>query len=210
MLAGLKGLLHHVPLYVALQKGIGADRLRYRSIEALQLKDGDTVLDLGCGPAYYFERLPKVDYYGYDTEPRYIDYAQAKWGTQGTFRCELFDADQVAKLPPVDAVMLLGLLHHLSDEQCRELLELAGRALAPGGQVVSVDTCFEPTQGRISHWMSANDRGEYVRQPAGFTKLAEEFFGKVDGEVVNDATRIPSSHWMMRMRSPQRATMSPS
>ncbi len=203
MLAGLKSLLHHVPLYVALQKGIGADRLRYRCIEALDLHDGDAVLDLGCGPAYYFERLPKVTYVGYDTEPRYIAYANDKWGDKASFRCELFDEEQAKTLPPIDAVMMLGLLHHLSDEQCRQLLELAGKVLAPGGTVISVDTCFEPTQGRISRWMSENDRGEYVGEPSRFTNLAEEFFGKVDGEIVNDATRIPSSHWMMRMQAPQ-------
>lgn len=203
MLAGLKRLLHHVPLYVALQKGIGADRLRYRCIEALDLHDGDSVLDLGCGPAYYFERLPNVTYFGYDTEQRYIAYANAKWGDKASFRCELFDDEQAKTLPPIDAVMMLGLLHHLSDEQCRQLLELAGKVLAPGGTVISVDTCFEPTQGRISRWMSENDRGEYVGEPSRFTNLAEEFFGKVEGEVVNDATRIPSSHWMMRMQAPQ-------
>ena len=88
--------------------------------------------------------------------------------------------------------MLLGLLHHLSDEQCRQLLTLAGRVLAPGGRVISVDTCFEPTQGRISHWMSANDRGEHVRTPEAFTALAREYFKDVDGEVLNTTTRIPS------------------
>jgi hypothetical protein len=104
--------------------------------------------------------------------------------------------------------MLLGLLHHLSDEDSRTLLRLAARALAPGGRVISVDTCFEPNQGRISRWMSANDRGEYVREPASFLALATEFFAEVDGEVVDDATRIPSSHWMMRMREPLRAAES--
>ena len=203
MLAALKGLLHHVPLYVALQKGVGADRLRYRCIAALDLQPGDTVLDLGCGPAYYFGRLPNVTYYGYDTEPRYIDYARRRWGDRAQFRCEIFTEASLADLPPVDAVMLLGLLHHLSDEQCRQLLGLVGKALAPDGQVISVDTVFEPTQGRISRWMSENDRGEYVRDPDGFTALAQEFFGTVDGAVVNDATRIPSSHWMMRMRVPR-------
>jgi hypothetical protein len=50
--------------------------------------------------------------------------------------------------------------------------------------------------------MSANDRGEHVRSPEAFVALAGESFAKVDGEVVDDATRIPSSHWMMRMSAP--------
>jgi SAM-dependent methyltransferase len=209
VLRGLKHLLGYVPLYVALQRGVGADRLRYRCLTELGLQPGDVVLDVGCGPAYYFERLPKgIRYFGFDTSATYIEYARKRWGDRAEFRTEVFNADHLNELPPVNAVMLLGLLHHLSDEDSRTLLRLAAQALAPGGRVISVDTCFEPKQGRISRWMSANDRGEYVREPASFVALATEFFAEVDGEVVDDATRIPSSHWMMRMSEPLAAIAS--
>jgi len=203
LLGAIKGLLGHVPLYVALQRGVGADRLRYRCLDELDLQPGQVVLDVGCGPAYYFERLPRgVRYFGFDTSERYIAYARRKWGHRGDFRTEIFSEEHLDELPPIDSVMLLGLLHHLSDAQARDLLNLAGRALAPDGRVISVDTCFEPRQGRISRWMSQNDRGEHVRSPEAFVALAGESFAKVDGEVVDDATRIPSSHWMMRMSAP--------
>lgn len=203
MLAALKGLLGHVPLYVALQRGLGADRLRYRCLDELALADGDTVIDVGCGPAYYFERLPRVRYHGFDTSERYIDYARERWGSdRAQFRCEVFGEQHLAEIPPADAVLLLGLLHHLSDDDSRQLLRVAGKALAPGGRVIAVDTCFEPRQGRVSRWMSENDRGEYVRSPEGFVELAREAFGDVDGEIIDDATRIPSSFWLMRMRQP--------
>jgi SAM-dependent methyltransferase len=200
---GIKDLLAYVPLYVGLQRGLGADRLRYRCIEELDLHDGDVVLDVGCGPAYYYGRLPKVRYFGFDTSQRYIDWATKRWGGDNTqFRCEIFGDEHLSELPPVNAVMLLGLLHHMSDDQSRKLLQLASRALAPDGVVISVDTCFEPSQGAVSRWMSRNDRGEHVREPEQFVALAEQAFGKVDGEVVSGVTRIPSSHWMMRMRMP--------
>ena len=202
MLSQLKGLLAHVPVYVALQRAVGADRLRYRCITELALQSGDAVLDVGCGPAYYLGRLPDVKYFGFDTDERYVAYARRRWHGRGEFRCEIFGEQHLADLPPVDAVLLLGVLHHLSDQDSRRLLGLAARVLAPGGRVVSVDTCFEPTQGRISRWMSENDRGEFVREPAGFTELASGSFGEVTGQVVADATRIPSSHWMMRMSRP--------
>ena len=203
MLGAVKGLLGHVPVYVALQRGIGADRLRYRCLDELDLQPGQVVLDVGCGPAYYFGRLPEgIRYYGFDTSERYITYARRRWGDRAEFRTEIFTQAHLDELPPVDSVMLLGLLHHLPDGQARDLLRLAARALAPDGRVISVDTCFEPGQGRISRWMSANDRGEYVREPEAFVAIARESFAKVDGEVVDDATRIPSSHWMMRMSAP--------
>ncbi|MEV1287984.1 class I SAM-dependent methyltransferase [Micromonospora sp. NPDC049679] len=206
MLAAVKSLLGHVPLYVALQRGLGADRLRYRCLDELGLAEGDTVIDVGCGPAYYFERLPRVNYFGFDTAPRYIDWARKRWGDRAEFRCEVFGEQHLAEIPPANAVLLLGLLHHLSDEDSRHLLRVAAKALAPGGRVIAVDTCYEPRQGRISRWMSKNDRGEYVREPEAFVALARESFTHVDGEIIDDATRIPSSFWMMRMREPVLAT----
>lgn len=202
MLNKAKDLLGNVQMYVLLQKGLGADRLRYRCLEAIEAKPGDTVLDVGCGPAYYYERLGDVRYYGFDTSQRYIDYARGRWGDRAEFHCAVFTEDHLAVLPPVDKVLLLGLLHHLSDEQSRDLLRLAARALAPGGMVVTVDTCYEPSQGRVSRWMSKNDRGEYVREPEAFDALAREAFGDVQGEVWSGMTRIPSSFWAMRMTSP--------
>ena len=199
---GLKGLLRHVSAYVLLQRVVGADRLRYRCIE--EIRPGETVLDVGCGPAYYFPRLPQpVKYHGFDTDAPYIDWATKRFGGENaSFHCGIFDEAAARSLPPTDVVLLLGLLHHLSDEQCTSLLNLTASVLSPGGRVISVDTCFEPTQGRISRWMSENDRGEYVREPAAFEKLAMQSFGEVEGEVLNDATHVPSSYWMMRMTAP--------
>jgi SAM-dependent methyltransferase len=199
-----KNLLSHVQAYVALQKVVGADRLRYRCIDTARLKAGDTVLDVGCGPAYYFEQLPQpINYHGFDTEPRYVEWANKKWGDKGaTVHLGIFDAEQAAKLPKVDAVLLLGLLHHLSDDQSLQLLDLAGKVLGPGGRVVSVDTCFEPGQGRISRWMSENDRGEHVREPKQFEHLARTAFGSVEGYVEREATRVPGSFWTMTSMDP--------
>jgi SAM-dependent methyltransferase len=203
MLAGVKRLLGHHSLYVALQRGVGADRLRYRCLDELALADGDTVIDVGCGPAYYFGRLPDVRYFGFDTSQRYIEHARKRWGSdRAEFRCEVFGEEHLAQIPPADAVLLLGLLHHLTDDQSRHLLRVSAKALAPGGRVISVDPTLHPGQNRISRWMSENDRGEHVRTPEGFVALAREAFEEIDGEVVDEATRIPSSHWLMRMRKP--------
>jgi SAM-dependent methyltransferase len=201
MLSLVKGLLGHERLYVALQKGVGADGLRYRCIE--EIKPGDKVLDVGCGPAYYFDRLPDVTYVGFDTSPRYIEHARKRWGHKGEFHCEILTREHLATLPRFDKVLLFGLLHHLSDEESAELLSIAAAALADGGVVISVDPTFEPSQGRISRWMSENDRGQYVRTPERYVEMARAEFGEIEGEIWNDVTRIPSSHWMMRMSQPR-------
>ena len=129
----LKDLLAHVPLYVGLQKVVGADKLRYRCLDAAALKPGEVVVDVGCGPAYYFDRLPKpLVYHGFDTDQKYVEWATQNYGPHGTFHVGVFDAEAAAELPAPDAVLLLGLLHHLSDEGSHNLLELCATILAPG------------------------------------------------------------------------------
>lgn len=202
MFSGARDLLGHVSLYVGLQKLIGADKLRYRCIDTLALSDGDVVIDVGCGPAYYFDRLPRVKYYGFDTSEVYIQHATARYGAYGTFRSKVFDEADLASMPRANAILLFGLLHHLSDADSVKLLRLLARALAPGGQVVALDTVFDPSQGRVSRWMSEHDRGQFVRSGSEFTHLATMAFRDIEAEILSGLTRVPASYWLMRMRIP--------
>lgn len=202
MLARLRQTLGNVGLYIAVQKGIGADRIRYRCLDEAELKPGDRVLDVGCGPAYYFDRLPEVDYVGFDTSAPYVAYARRHFGDRGEFRCEILTGDHLAGLGQFDAVLLFGLLHHLDDGQCATLLDLAARSLAPGGRVISCDPVLHPGQNRVSRWMSENDRGEYVRRPEAYDSMAGVSFGEVETHVLDTLSRIPTSHYMMRMAAP--------
>jgi SAM-dependent methyltransferase len=201
--ARLRRLLGNVGLYIALQKGVGADRVRYRCLDEAELKPGERVLDVGCGPAYYFDRLPAVEYHGFDTSPEYIAYARRRFGDRGTFHAEVLTAGHLAGLPRFDAVLLFGLLHHLDDADCATLLDLAARSLAPGGRVISVDPTLHPGQNRVSRWMSENDRGEHVRRPEGFEALARVSFGEVSSTLLDTVSRVPASHHMMRMSRPR-------
>lgn len=202
MLARLRQMLGNVSFYIALQKGIGADRIRYRCLDQAELKPGDRVLDVGCGPAYYFDRLPKVDYVGFDTSEPYVAYARRRYGARGDFRCEILAAEHLSELGQFDAVLLFGLLHHLDDAQCATLLDLSAMALAPGGRVVSCDPALHQGQHRVSRWMSENDRGEYVRRPESYDSMARTSFGDLETYVLDSLTRVPTSHYMMRMAAP--------
>lgn len=165
---------------------------------------GDRVLDVGCGPAYYLPRLPEVDYHGFDTEPRYIDYAKRKFGQRSAaFHCELFTPAHVESLGQFDGIFLLGLLHHLSDEQSDELLRLGASALRPGGSIVTADPCYYPGQAPFDAFMISRDRGCYVRPMERFLDLARHRFDSVESELLNDVTRIPYTHVAMRLSNPK-------
>ncbi|GAA1521780.1 class I SAM-dependent methyltransferase [Nocardioides humi] len=192
----MKKLLSNVNAYIGLQKALGADRLRYAALEAAGIQPGETVLDIGCGPAYYLDRLPSdITYHGFDTSQPYLEWAGRRFPS-ASFHHGIFDADAAAGLPEFDVVLMLGLLHHVDDAHAQELMRLCAEKLNPGGRLVTVDTCYSPGQGRISKWISDNDRGEFVRDADGFMALARGSFDKVDGRHL-DSMRVPAAMWLM-------------
>ncbi len=71
-------------VYMLVQRAVGADRARHECIDALAPRAGERIVDVGCGPAYYLGDLPEVDYHGFDTDERYIEWARERWGSRGT------------------------------------------------------------------------------------------------------------------------------
>ncbi|MEY2959183.1 MAG: hypothetical protein RLZZ01_1751 [Actinomycetota bacterium] len=192
-----------VPVYVGVQHLLGAHRPRHRAIELLDLGHDDVMIDIGCGPAYYFDRLPTgTTYFGFDTSSRYIAWSTARFGDRGSFTSAVFDEDAAASIPRPTAAALFGLLHHLPDDEADQLLRLIGRSLGAGGRAVSVDTCFFDGQGRVDAWLSARDRGEFVRRTERFEEMASSVFGSVETELLAATPRMPTSHWIMRMSDP--------
>ncbi len=195
----MRRLLSNTWAYVLLQRALGADRLRTLCIEIADIRPGETVVDVGCGPAYYFGRLRQpIDYHGFDTSSAYVQSASRKW-LDANFHLGAFDASSAEELGEVDVVLLLGVLHHLPDSECHELLALAAQKLSPDGRVVSVDTCFDETQGRMARWMSEHDRGQYVRTGSEFVWIAQEHFASVEAHLLPNTTRFPGTYWMMAL-----------
>jgi len=194
--------LRYPSLYIAVQKALRADALRRLCISKLALEKGNRVLDIGCGPADYLEDLRDVEYHGFDTAPQYIEHARQRFGDRGHFYCEVYAEHHVAALAPFDRVMLMGLLHHLDDAACDDLLGLIARSLASGGRVVTLDTCFEEQRPFLRTFIAKRDRGEYVRVPRQYEALARPHFTRVSGFHANDICRIPISEWIMVLEDP--------
>jgi SAM-dependent methyltransferase len=130
-------------------------------IEVLPLKPGDAVLDLGCGPGLYSERLARrgLRVTGIDYSRRSIDYARqvaAEHGLSIDYRYQNYLT--LDEEPQYDAVLLIyGDLCVLSPEKRDALLDRVHRALKPGGQFVfDVTTRHLRTRaGRKNGWYVA-------------------------------------------------------
>jgi SAM-dependent methyltransferase len=194
---------HHPAAYIALQYVVGGAKMREVALTELGLREGERVLDLGCGPAYYVGRLPPVDYVGFDTDADSIAWARRRFGDRGRFFCEELAERHLREIGRFDAVMMMGLLHHLDEPACDALLRLVGEALVPGGRAVSLDTVLYEGQSALSRALAKNDRGDFVRTPAGFERLARRSFGAVQGRVVGDCGLVVSAHYLMRLSDPR-------
>jgi SAM-dependent methyltransferase len=194
--------LSHPTLYLACQASIGAMRARKKCIhEYVRPRSGLTVLDIGCGPGYTITYFPQPDYYGFDISPQYISYANSRFSKYGHFHCRLFDQVALTFVPPVDVVLLMGLLHHLDDGSAGQLLALAKRAMKPGAQLLTLDGCYSADQSSLARFSLDHDRGQYIRDEPGYLEVASRVFNSVQSTVRKDLFFIPYSSLIMQCRA---------
>jgi SAM-dependent methyltransferase len=196
-------ILGYPAAYILSQRAVGATLARDVAIDALEPAAGQRILDIGCGPAYYFNRLPPCEYYGFDTDASYIADATRRFGDRGKFFAEPYTEARRAELPLVDRIMLMGLLHHLDDAACENLLDLVARSLAKGGRVASLDTVLFEGQPTFARVLSKNDRGDFIRHPDGFLALARKRFSTVESRIIGGTWKMPSTHFLMVFSDPR-------
>lgn len=196
-----RSILQSPLAYMTFQALVGGLHVRTVCLEMLNIQPGEKILDIGCGPAYYLNKMPEVEYFGFDTDQRYIDYARAQYGHRGTFFCDVFNNQNAKLFDNFDCVMLMGLLHHLDDDSCFTLLNLVASKLKSTGRVIALDTTMHQDQNRFDKYLAKNDRGQYVRKPDEFRALADSSFSSVKGQLIR-AWWMPSIYWVMVLRHP--------
>ncbi|MCU0682265.1 MAG: class I SAM-dependent methyltransferase [Polyangiaceae bacterium] len=161
---------------------------------------GDVVLDVGCGTGVALDFLGPVSaYVGVDTDPVALTFARERTAPPGveiSFLEGLLAADEVERLRPHVAV-LAGLLHHVDDAGCVELLRMLRRSDRLR-RVVTLDITFLPHRF-VNNLFSLLDRGQYCRHPGGYEALAREAgFDVEEGAVVPAGPRNRRvAYWSM-------------
>lgn len=199
---GLRSLLSRARAYDFLQGMVGARRVRRTLAEDyIQAQVGMKVLDIGCGTGGILEYLPDVDYLGFDLNPGYVEAATAQFGPPHRFICA--DANKVPAEAEgsFDRILALGLLHHLEDSEVMVLFSTARRLLAPGGRLVTLDTCYRDGQPALARFLIDRDRGRNTRTEEAYAELARSAFPQVETFLREDLLRVPYTHIVMRCSS---------
>jgi SAM-dependent methyltransferase len=173
----------------------------YLVSEFIQPESNISVLDVGCGVASILPYLNDVDYVGVDHNPDYIAEAQEVFGKRGSFH--IADVSEVSGLinKKFERILLLRVLHHLTDTQCDKLLGECSELLEPGGALITFDCALTDDQHWIARYLAKADRGRYARSPDHYLRLISPHFGTVKTDIRHDLMRMPYTHFAVRASS---------
>lgn len=195
----LSDILAKARVYSLFAQVIGAKRGRQVYVQNfIRPKEGDRVLDIGCGPADILEALPKVEYHGFDLSSNYIESARKRFGNRGCFHVEAVNKELISRYAGFDLVLANGVLHHLNDAEAVDLFQIAKTALKPGGALVTLDGCFVQGQSPIALYFLRRDRGKFVRAQADYLRLASQIFSTIESHLTHNLLRIPYTHLILR------------
>ena len=166
--------------------------------EYIQPTPGCTVLDVGCGPAAILDFLPNVKYIGLDHNPKYIATASYKYGTRGTFICAGVEQLNEHGLETFDRIIILGVMHHLDDQQLTQLMASLKNRLNSTGVLITFDVAYEDKQNLIAKFLAKNDRGKFVRTKDQYLKFVRSAFSVERADLHHDLLRVSYTHLITR------------
>ena len=129
------------------------------------------VFDLGCGTARLLEYLPCEQYLGSDLDPRALGRAARLSSDKVRFiQGDTWD-DAYRSIRPT-VVLMIGVVHHVSDEAFASIIDRLRRIDPPPGRLVTIDVSFFPGRA-VNNLLSRLDRGRHVRRPSEYERLFE-------------------------------------
>lgn len=116
----------------------------HQVIEALAIKEGDIIADVGAGSGYFSLRLArhvgaKGRIYAVDVSPDMIRHLHARVSEAGLLNVSpiLAPPDDPLLPQPVDRFLFVDVWHHIEDQPA--YLARIKKQLEPGGQVIMID-----------------------------------------------------------------------
>jgi len=199
---GVRRILSLPAAYETFDALIGTRAVRRAfALEYIRPVPGARILDLGCGPGTMLEHLPNVRYTGIDLNEAYVRTAQQRYRDRGTFILGNVTEVDFGANESFDVVVAFGFLHHVSDATAREVMPRIKAALKPEGRFVALDPCFVRNQNVVARYLHRMDRGNHVRDVAGYLRLVSPIFGEVVHQVDHELHVIPSTTLLMQCAS---------
>lgn len=191
----LKELLLGNPFgYKSFQRAAGAEKMRrILTRDYIHPKPGDRILDIGCGTADIRPYLGNtVSYLGIDSNESYIKHDRLKYCKDSStlFICKDMN-DDITHPYLYDIVLLIGVLHHISDQSVYKLLPSLPQLLRPSGRIITMDGCYTDDLTSFETMLLRNDRGKFVRSLSEWKALFSRCIPEATYEIRKDLYYLP-------------------
>lgn len=159
-----------VALWVCLQKICHNSRYlyHYHLKDAILRRPCRTYLEVGCGPGAvcgFLRALIEYDKYtGIDIDKDRIEYAKLHYGIEPSTEFILGRLQDIAVDSSYECFLAVGLLHHLSDEECLSLLKTVLPKITK--QIVIMEPVFDCNSLSGIIYKKYFERGRYKRTEA--------------------------------------------
>lgn len=191
----MKRLLNYAIFYNFYQNLIGCNRfLKNYTKDYLKLKDGDKVLDLGCGTANmvkYFPSGVKIDYTGIDFQKNYIDYCSKKYKNY-TFICKNL-LDEINLDKKFNIIYSEAVLAAISDEQIYKMFVTIQKHSDKNTRIILSDMNYKEDASFLMRFLQSNERNKNVRRKDDYIKLLTDYFNIDKVYELDNVYRIPYS-----------------
>ncbi len=124
--------------------GIREQAYRKKAVKALNLRSGDTVVEIGCGTGLNFPLLQREvgstgRIIGVDLTDHMLDQARKRVARKGWFNVELVHADAAKYKFPRAVTGIISTFAITLIPEYDSIIENGAKALAPGGRFVVLD-----------------------------------------------------------------------
>jgi SAM-dependent methyltransferase len=138
--------------------------------EFCRVGPSDRVFDLGCGTAQPLEFIRCSRYLGVDLDSAALQKA-ARFSSETVRFREGDDWDEACRELQPTVVLMIGVVHHISDEIFRSIAHRLRRAVGPmPPRLVTIDVTYF-RRALLNNFLSRMDRGRNVRKPDAYERL---------------------------------------
>lgn len=169
------------PLFFNLLQRLIADQQHVKKFVKLALSklQPQSILDIGFGTGNFMEVIPKTSrYVGIDNNPRYFSFTKNRFAAPNR---EIFlqDASDINfyKGRYFDVVMLISILHHLSEEELFKILPAIKKITAKA--LIITDILPDPP-GALPKLLVKLDRGRFIRNSQLKVAILKRYFKIVE------------------------------
>lgn len=187
-ITGVHSILN-LPFVYRFSQFLFSDPKAKQNLQKLCETTGNSVVyDIGCGTGAATSYINSTCfYYGFDISENYIKKAKELHTSRKNtyFVNDEFNEISSKQIKNCDLVIMMGVMHHLSDENLSKLFQNILDKMNKSGRLVTIDPVFLKKQRVMSKLLISQDRGKSVRFEEGYMKIISQFFQISSCEVIS-------------------------